>query len=168
MPPLYLVDGYNFLHAVVLKGRERATWWSPESQARAVSCILPLVGEGAEAWVVFDRRGPAEASGIDVAGEAGSLGGSSTAEAHGGLQVHHAPDADDYIVTRCAELASRREVVVVSADRSLVDRARHRGARGVSPWAFAREGARPSADRARRSGAGERLDSPESTAPMKS
>lgn len=168
MPPLYLVDGYNFLHAVVLKGRERAAWWSPENQARAVSCILPLVGEGAETWVVFDRRGSAEASGVDAAGEAGSLGGPASAEAHGGLQVHHAPDADDYIVSRCAELTSWREVVVVSADRSLVDRARHRGARGLSPWAFARQGARLSAsDRGGRSSAGERLDSPESMAPRK-
>ena len=154
MPPLYLVDGYNFLHAVVLKGRERAAWWSPENQARVVSSIVALLAderEGAETWVVFDRRGTAEAVEVDAAGKAGSLGGPSNAEVHGGLEVHHAPDADDYIVTRCAELTSRREVVVVSADRSLVDRARHRGARGLSPWAFARQDARLSAaDRARR------------------
>jgi predicted RNA-binding protein with PIN domain len=139
MPPLYLIDGYNFLHAVVLKGRERAAWWSPENQARAVSCIAALVaGEAVETWVVFDRRGPAQA-------EAGSVLGPAFVEAEGGLQLHHAPDADDYIVSRCAELSALREVIVVSADRSLVDRARYRGAGRLSPWAFARADARAAA-----------------------
>ena len=142
MTPLYLIDGYNFLHAVVLKGRERARWWSVENQARAVSWVAGLMaGEGAETWVVFDRRGPVEGE-----GEAGSLGGLSNSQGPGGVEVHHAPDADDYIVTRCAALSSRREVIVVSADRSLVDRARFRGARGLSPWAFARTEGRVAAD----------------------
>ncbi len=151
MSPLYLIDGYNFLHAVVLKGRERAAWWSPENRARAVACIAELVaGEGAETWVVFDRRGAVEVEG-EGHREAGSLGGHSDIEVRNGVEVHHAPDADDYIVTRCAELSTRREVIVVSADRSLVDRARYRGARALSPWAFARAEARVAAgDPARR------------------
>jgi predicted RNA-binding protein with PIN domain len=135
MPPLYLIDGYNFLHAVVLKGRERAAWWSPENQARTVACVAGLVsGEGVETWVVFDRRGPAPP------GAAPAI-----VPAEGGLQVHHAPDADDYIVTWCAELSGSRAVIVVSADRSLVDRGRYRGARRLSPWAFMRADARAAA-----------------------
>lgn len=134
MPPLYLVDAYNFLHAVVLKGRERANWWSPENQARVVAAIAALgVGrEGFESWLVFDRRGSESASAGDPAGAPVGAGP--------GVEVHSAPDADDYIVARCAELSSTREVCVVSADRSLCDRARRHGARRLSPWAFA-EGA---------------------------
>lgn len=124
MSTLFLVDGFNFLHAVVLKGRDRARWWSAEHRARVVEVVTGLVGGGAEAWVVFDERGRAEPS----------PGGGDRS---GGLPVHYAPNADDYIVGLCAELSSTRDVVVVSADRSLVDRARFRGARGLSPWAFA-------------------------------
>lgn len=127
MPPLYLVDAYNFLHAVVLKGRDRANWWSGENQARVVEAVAELGGgrEEFEAWVVFDRRG----STPDLA-----PGPISVRPA---IEVHSAPDADDYIVARCAELSGRRQLWVVSADRSLGDRALRHGARRLSPWAFA-------------------------------
>jgi hypothetical protein len=130
MRPLYLIDAYNFLHAVVLKGRERANWWSCENQARVVSAVAALgVGrEAFEAWVVFDRRG--------TTAEAEASGGAPV-DAPPGIEVHVAPDADDYIVARCAELWGRRELWVVSADRSLGDRAGRHGARRLSPWAFA-------------------------------
>jgi predicted RNA-binding protein with PIN domain len=53
--------------------------------------------------------------------------------------VRFAPNADDYIVELCAELRGQRDVVVVSADRALIDRARHRGAARLSPWQFAEQ-----------------------------
>jgi hypothetical protein len=129
MPPLYLVDAYNFLHAVVLKGRDRAHWWSVENQVRVVAAIGALRAgrEAFEAWVVFDRRG--------TAAEVEALGGAPVG-ACCGIEVHSAPDADDYIVARCAELSGRRRLWVVSADRSLGDRARRHGAGRLSPWAF--------------------------------
>jgi hypothetical protein len=128
MRPLYLIDAYNFLHAVLLKGRERANWWSGENQARVVSAVAALgVGrEAFEAWVVFDRRGT----------DADASGGAPVGVAPG-IEIHSAPDADDYIVARCAELSGQRDLWVVSADRSLGDRARRHGARRLSPWAFA-------------------------------
>jgi YacP-like NYN domain len=130
MRPLYLVDGFNFLHAVVLKGRDRGKWWTPANQARVVNALAPLAvgAEPLDIWVVFDRR--RAPVGVDRDSE-------SAPPARGGIEIHHAVDADAYIVARCAELAGRREVVVVSADRSLRDRARNHGARGLSPWAFA-------------------------------
>jgi hypothetical protein len=130
MPTLYLVDGFNFLHAVLLVGSARPHWWRLENQQRVVDwCIASGVArEGVEIWVVFDQRDGRE--------QAGSAGG--TLAGGGGVQIHHAPDADDDIVARCGELCSARDVVVVSADRSLVDRAKYRGARAVSPWRFAR------------------------------
>jgi YacP-like NYN domain len=130
MRPLYLVDGFNFLHAVLLKGRERAEWWGPENQLRVLEALAPLAArvEPLELWVVFDRR--------PASGEPRS-GVTPDPVLHAGIEVHRAADADDYIVARCADLACRREVVVVSADRSLCDRARRQGASGLSPWAFA-------------------------------
>jgi len=127
MPPLYLVDAYNFLHAVVLKGRDRANWWSSENQGRVVEAVAALGAgrEEFEAWVVFDRRGATP----DLA--------PGPISARPAIEVHSAPDADDYIVARCAELSGRRQLWVVSADRSLGDRALRHGARRLSPWAFA-------------------------------
>ena len=131
MPPLYLIDAYNFLHAVVLKGRRRANWWSSDNQRRVVAAVAAIGAEreAFEACVVFDRRGAA--SDVERA-----LGGAPVG-AGPGIEVHSAPDADDYIVARCAELSGRREIWVVTADRSLGDRARRHGARRLSPWAFA-------------------------------
>lgn len=167
MKPLYLVDGFNFLHAVLLQGRERARWWSPENRERVVAAVAALrssagllaaaervaaerlgaasapglAGTGSprlgasgasqapDVWIVFDQRDPE--------GDAAAGAGGHAAELRGDLQVHRAPDADDYIVGRCAELGGLRAVVVVSADRSLRDRARNHGARGLSPWTFA-------------------------------
>jgi predicted RNA-binding protein with PIN domain len=129
MAPLYLVDGFNFLHAVVLQGRDRARWWSPENQAKVVDAVAGLRVEGrpVDAWVVFDRRGPSDDTFV----------GFPELVSRGNIQIHHAADADDYIVRRCGELGGQREVVVVSADRSLRDRAKNHGARGLSPWVFA-------------------------------
>jgi hypothetical protein len=128
--PLYLIDAYNFLHAVVLKGRERSNWWSSENQARVVAAVVALGAgrDGFVAWVVFDRRGTSDASNASSAAEVALPPG---------VEVHSAPDADDYIVARCAELTRDGEVCVVTADRSLADRARRHGARRLSPWAFA-------------------------------
>jgi YacP-like NYN domain-containing protein len=128
---LYLVDGFNFLHAVLLVGSARPHWWRLENQQRVVDWCMAagVVREGVDLWIVFDQREGREQSG---SGGGALVGGA-------GVQIHHAPDADDYIVARCGELCSERDVVVVSADRSLVDRAKHRGARASSPWAFARD-----------------------------
>jgi predicted RNA-binding protein with PIN domain len=129
MPPLYLVDGFNFLHAIVLRGRDRAGWWSRENQAKVVAAVaeVRVMGRPLDVCIVFDRR--------RAAGEPEAAGHEPVP--HGTVQIHHAPDADDYIVRRCGELAGQREVVVVTADRSLRDRARNHGARGLSPWLFA-------------------------------
>jgi predicted RNA-binding protein with PIN domain len=124
MLPLILIDGFNFLHAVVLRGQARAEWWSPSKQAMVIEWLTQHTGgERAELWVVFDQRG--------------SSAGAAPGQSEGSIQVCYAPDADELIVARCAELTSGREVSVISADRSLVDRARRHGARGLSPWKFA-------------------------------
>jgi predicted RNA-binding protein with PIN domain len=127
MPPLYLVDGFNVLHAAVLVGRERREWWGLSHQARVLA--LSESFQGGEVWVIFDARGSDRISGTER------------------VQVRFAPDADDCIVELCAALRGRRSVTVVTADRSLTDRAKHRGAARLSPWQFAEQctAPRPSA-----------------------
>lgn len=116
MGPLYLIDGYNVLHAVVLEGRERQLWWSAAAQARVIDLVSRF--EGGEVQVVFDARGGERAAG--------------TAR----VPVRFAASADEEIVRTCAALAGTRPVVVVSADRALCDRSRRHGAERLSPWRF--------------------------------
>lgn len=118
MTPIYLVDGFNLLHAAVLEGRDRPRWWRGEQQARVVA--LAEAFPGGEVWVVFDARGADRVRGDER------------------VRVCYAADADARIVELCVELRGQRSVVVVTADRSLMDRAKHRGASGLSPWQFAR------------------------------
>lgn len=135
MSPLYLIDGFNFLHAVVLKGRERAHWWSLENQRAVRDWVAAHAIVGARAWIIFDQRErPAEPAASDEP---------ATPAAAGEPEVRHAPDADAHILALCAELRHAWDIVVVSADRSLVDRARRHGARALSPWDFARYAAAP-------------------------
>ena len=145
-----LIDGFNLLHAVILKGRDRAGWWRSDRQLQVVALAAQLA-ERAERGslelpalasasppvllelplhVVFDRR----------------PGSSEAACRSGPLQapvdparvlVHHAASADDWIVAECQSRRRATRVVVVSADRALIDRARHHGASRLSPWAFA-------------------------------
>jgi hypothetical protein len=148
MPPLYLIDGFNFLHAVVLRGRDRARWWCAENQRAVCDWVAEHPVASTCPWIIFDQRGsgsagesqaPAESpvSGLDVAGPAqAALPGRH--DRVGAPEVRYAPDADAYILACCGELRGLREVVVVSADRSLVDRAKRLGARALSPWVYAR------------------------------
>jgi uncharacterized protein YaiI (UPF0178 family) len=50
--------------------------------------------------------------------------------------VVFAPSADDWILRELREASDPTAIVVVTADRQVADRARHRGARVVSPRAF--------------------------------
>ena len=127
MSTLYLIDGFNFLHAVVLKGRDRSRWWSLENQRAVRDWVALRPVMGARTWIVFDQREPQPNESPVIEGAP-----------PGGPEVRHAPDADAYILACCQELQGTSEVVVVSADRSLVDRAKMRGARALSPWSFAR------------------------------
>jgi predicted RNA-binding protein with PIN domain len=116
----WLVDGFNVLHAGVLRGNDRRGWWREDVRARLLARVAAFEEEGAELWVVFDGPGPgAEA-------ERESLR----------PRVVFAPSADEWLLAAVREAADPASVVVVTADRQLADRARHRGARVVSPRVF--------------------------------
>jgi hypothetical protein len=85
---LIVVDGFNVLHAGVLRGRDRAGWWRPEARAKLLAALAPLAGGPAELRVVFDARGdaseegaPIGAGGADWRGADTSSGGAAAAPA---------------------------------------------------------------------------------------
>ncbi len=132
---VYLVDGFNLLHAVLLKGKDRATWWSAAEQERVVRLCETLVSGGAS----FGCTPPAEVRLVfDAASERSERFSGPTS-----LAVAFAPSADDYVVAevrRLKALVPSPRVVVVSSDRQLQDRCRSLGAERLSPRLFATTG----------------------------
>jgi predicted RNA-binding protein with PIN domain len=116
----WLVDGFNVLHAGVLRGKDRQGWWREEMRARLLERVAAFEDGAAELWVVFDGLGP----------------GADAEEASLRPRVVFAPSADDWLLAAVREAADPARLVVVTADRQLADRARHRGAQVVSPRAF--------------------------------
>jgi len=117
-PTIWLVDGYNVLHAAVLGGQDRSEWWT-ESRRRELLERVSGFDADAEIWIVFD--GPDDPGGADAL--------------HGPRCVF-AASADDWLVDRVRKAEDPSEIAVVTADRKVAGRARGRGARIVSPRDF--------------------------------
>jgi predicted RNA-binding protein with PIN domain len=119
-PEIWLVDGFNVVQVALLAGREREGWWGPERREELLARVARLSAAGARVEVVFDGRRPApEASGP------------------GPVQIF-AESADAWLLARVRELGDLARVAVVTADRRLAGRLRHRGARVVGPVEFLR------------------------------
>jgi predicted RNA-binding protein with PIN domain len=116
-PRIFLVDGYNVLNVGLLAGREREGWWSSRFRTELLGRIEAFEESDAEIWVVFDGAAP---NGDSPAGRVRSV---------------FAPSADDWLITRLREHGAE-QVTVVTADRKLANRARHRGAEVVAPASF--------------------------------
>lgn len=120
-PTVWLIDGFNLLHAAVLRGRDRREWWGPAARERVLALVRRLEAPGAEVIVVFDgRRPPDEPETHDATGP----------------QVVFAASADDWLVRAVRQAPDPSRIAVVTADRQVAERARHRGARVVGPIAF--------------------------------
>lgn len=121
-PRIWLVDGFNVLNTAVLSGRDRREWWSEARRAEVMELAGTLGRDatGAEVWVVFD--GPRD-DGSDCSGD-------------GAVRKVFAPSADEWLVKRVKSSRDPSQVAVVTADRKVADRSRHRGAQVVSPRAF--------------------------------
>ena len=120
--PVWLVDGYNVLCTGLLGGHDRSDWWSEARREELLALLAGFDGLGgadAEIWVVFD--GAREPTG--------------TGEREGSVRVVFAPSADEWLIE---QVRAHAEVAVVTADRKLAGRARHHGARVVSPREFLR------------------------------
>ena len=115
---IWLVDGYNVLHAAVLGGRDRSQWWTGLRRRELLERVSGFDAD-AEIWIVFD--GP-----DDPGAEAESLG----------PRCVFAASADDWLVDCVRRAEDPGEIAVVTADRKVAGRARGRGARIVSPKDF--------------------------------
>ncbi len=118
-PSLWLVDGFNVLHAGLLGGRDRSRWWTAPHREELLARASSLEDASAQVWVVFD--------GSRSAGE------ERVSER---LWQVFAPSADDWLLERVRGGPEASEITVVTADRRLAARARHRGARVIAPREF--------------------------------
>jgi predicted RNA-binding protein with PIN domain len=117
---IWLVDGYNVLHAAVLGGRDRSQWWTGSRRRELLERVSGFDAHAdAEIWIVFD--GP-----DDPGAESEPPG----------LHCVFAASADDWLVDRVRRAEDPSEIAVVTADRQVAGRARGRGARIVSPKDF--------------------------------
>ena len=117
-PSIWLVDGYNVLHAGVLGGRDRSRWWT---QPRRRELLDRVAGFDAatELWIVFDGpEAPEEPSGRP------------------GPRCVFATSADDWLVQRVRRADDPSRIAVVTSDRQVAGRVRSRGAQVVSPMDF--------------------------------
>jgi predicted RNA-binding protein with PIN domain len=117
-PSVWLVDGYNVLHAGVLGGRDRSQWWTASRRRELLDRVAGF-DPAAELWIVFD--GP-EDPGSEFA--------------RPGPRCVFAASADDWLVERVRRSDDPSRIAVVTADRQIADRARSRGAQIVSPTDF--------------------------------
>jgi predicted RNA-binding protein with PIN domain len=118
---LWLVDGFNVLHAHLLRGRDRREWWSAERRALVVAEAERLAARGERVWVVFDGQRPADEA-------------ESSEDAM--LRVVFAKDADEWLLKTMRAAPDPGGVAVVTGDRPVKDRARRFGAHAVSPRAW--------------------------------
>jgi hypothetical protein len=119
-PRVWLVDGFNVLHAGVLRGRDRAEWWSAPRRQQLVAIAERFDDPAAEIWIVFDARDPQPPE----------------AEPEGRVRQVFARSADDWLVARVRACEEPGCLAVVTADRAVAGRARHRGAQVVAPRRF--------------------------------
>jgi predicted RNA-binding protein with PIN domain len=115
---LWLVDGFNVLHAHLLKGRDRREWWSAVRRQLVVEQAARLAARGERVWVVFDGQRPA---------------GEAEMPEDALLRVVFAKDADEWLLKTMRAAPDPGSVAIVTGDRPVKDRARRFGARVVSP-----------------------------------
>jgi predicted RNA-binding protein with PIN domain len=126
LPParLWLVDGFNVLHSVLLGGESRERWWTASERSRLRVRAERFDVAGAEIWLVFDGSRPAPDP-VD-APDGGATRVSSV----------FAASADLWLARRVRAAEHAGEIAVVTADRSLAGRCRHAGAHIVTPRDF--------------------------------
>ena len=120
LPTLWLVDGFNLLHVTLLHGETREAWWRRAGRDRVVELAGRFDAQDAEVVVVFDGSQPPV------------VGGDTR-----GTRVVFAAPADDWLLAAVRAAPDPARVAVVTADRRLASRARHRGAQVVAPGIFA-------------------------------
>jgi len=123
-PSIWLLDGFNVLHAGPLLGRDRSEWWTEPRRSELLDLAGRFDDPRAEIWVVFD--GPRPETPADA--------GESVPDPR--PRRVFAPSADAWLLARVREAEDPGRVAVVTGDRKIAARARHRGAQVFSPRAF--------------------------------
>jgi predicted RNA-binding protein with PIN domain len=118
---LWIVDGFNVLHAHLLRGRDRRAWWSEERRKLVIDEAVKLAARGERVWVVFDGARPAG----EIESPEDAL-----------LRVVFAKDADEFLLKAMRAAEDPGGVAVVTGDRPVKDRARRWGAQVFSPRAW--------------------------------
>jgi len=118
-PSVWLIDGFNVLHAGLLGGRDRSKWWTEAKRRELLDRVERFENIEAELWIVFDGRRQAQESAEAVR-----------------PRCVFAPSADTWLVERVREAADPTELAVVTADRQVAGRVRSRGVQVVSPRDF--------------------------------
>jgi predicted RNA-binding protein with PIN domain len=126
----WIVDGYNVLRVSLsprdangLRGPRKGPrkWWTEERRAALTTIASRLPYPDDEVVLVFDARHLSEAQ--------AEQGIRAPTESPRPLVRHvYAPSADEWIVAAVKERSQPPRTVVVTADRPLANRARHRGA----------------------------------------
>jgi predicted RNA-binding protein with PIN domain len=122
-PELWLVDGYNVLHAGVLRGRDRRGWWTASVQSRLVAIAHTFEDPTAEIVLVFDAAKPEAPRAPEPPPPSR-------------VRLVYTPSADAWLVRHVRASESPERIAVVTADRQVQGRARHGGATVVSPLNF--------------------------------
>jgi predicted RNA-binding protein with PIN domain len=116
---VWLIDGFNVLHTVLLGGEDRSEWWRAPERSRLLDRVQQLDDPKAEICVVFDGSREAEPG-----------------EARERVQVVFADSADEWLVKRVRGAEDPSRIAVVTADRKLAGRCSHAGAVVVAPRDF--------------------------------
>ena len=124
VPSTWLIDGFNVLHVGLLGGRDRSEWWTGARREELLEKARHFDDPCAELWVVFDGPRP------EVAGAASTGSGGER------LRQVFAASADAWLVERVAASEDPGRIAVVTADRQVAARVRHRGAQVHSPRNF--------------------------------
>ncbi len=117
---IWLIDGFNVLHAAVLQGRRHAEWWKAEARAELLALAEGFEEKSVAIWIVFDGPKPA----------------TPTDQTEDRVRCVFAPSADDWLLASVRAAPDPSRLHVVTADRRLAERLRDRGARVIRPRDF--------------------------------
>lgn len=138
---VWLLDGFNILHAALLTNRDRSTWWTEEHRERLIRRVRGFAQPAEEIWLVFD-------------GERSDQPDARKLRTFAGVPLYlvFAPSADEWLVKRVRDArelepgagrirgdsGSRNVsgIAVVTRDRRVGGRTRHHGATVVAPSRF--------------------------------
>jgi len=123
--PVWLVDGYNVLHAGLLGQAQRVNWWHRSHRDRLIERVRNFESPRAEIWVAFDGGDEGERP-----------TGHEEDRKLATVRVVFARSADDWILEKVRQSEEAAKLAVVTGDQQVAGRARHRGAIVVSPRLF--------------------------------